>query len=153
MLRLRVRHTETVHTHLCRAYPEEGCGVLLGRERDGWREVERVIGFDNVQQDERSRRYLIAPEQFLAAEKEARAGGLDVIGFFHSHPDHPSRPSSYDLENAWPWYSYLIVSVERGEVKDTRSWRLADDRSQFESEPLQLDAPDGAGTRALENSE
>jgi proteasome lid subunit RPN8/RPN11 len=148
MLRLRARHTEIVHTHLCRAYPEEGCGVLLGHERDGWREVERVVGFDNVQQNERSRRYLIAPEQFLAAEKEARAGGLDVIGFFHSHPDHPGRPSSYDLEHAWPWYSYLIVSVERGQVKDTQSWRLTDDRSRFESEPLQLDAPDGASTRA-----
>ena len=150
MLRLRVRHTQTVHTHLCRAYPEEGCGVLLGRERDGWREVERVVGFDNVQQGERNHRYLIAPEQFLAAEKEARSGGLDVIGFFHSHPDHPSKPSSYDLEHAWPWYSYLIVSVEGGEVKDTRSWRLTDDRSHFESEPLQLDAPDGANTRAGE---
>ncbi|HTO91951.1 MAG TPA: M67 family metallopeptidase [Candidatus Sulfotelmatobacter sp.] len=153
MLRLRARHTETVHTHLCRAYPEEGCGVLLGRERDGRREVERVIGFDNVQGDERQRRYLIAPEQFLAAEKQARGSGLDVIGFFHSHPDHPSRPSAYDLEHAWPWYSYLIVSVERGEVRDAHSWRLTDDRSRFEPEEIVLDSPAEPADRALRSEE
>lgn len=143
-LRLRAKHTEIVHSHLCRAYPEEGCGVLLGREADGDRDVERVIGFENVREDSRENRYLIAPGQFLAAEREARASGLDVIGFFHSHPDHPSRPSGFDLEHAWPWYSYLIVSVEGGAAKDARSWRLAEDRSRFEPEDLVLDAPDAA---------
>jgi len=144
MLRLRASHTRTVHTHLCRAYPEEGCGVMLGRESNGDREVERVIGFDNVREDSRTNRYLIAPEQFLRAEREARAAGLDVIGFFHSHPDHPSRPSAFDLEHAWPWYSYLIVSVEQGTVSDAHSWRLAEDRSRFEPEDLELDAADAA---------
>jgi len=144
MLRLRARHTEIVHSHLCRAYPEEGCGVLLGREVAGARQIERVIGFDNVREESRHNRYLISPEQFLAAEREARREGLDVIGFFHSHPDHPSRPSGFDLEHAWPWYSYLIVSVERGAVKDARSWRLADDRSGFEPEDLELAAPEPA---------
>lgn len=147
MLRLRTKHTEIVHSHLCRAYPEEGCGVLLGREREGVRETERVIGFDNVREDSRHNRYLIAPGQFLAAEREARAAGLDVIGFFHSHPDHPSRPSAFDLEHAWAWYSYLIVSVERGAVKDAHSWRLADDRSKFEPEDLVLDWHDAASAR------
>lgn len=146
MLRLRSKHTEIVHSHLCRAYPEEGCGVLLGREAQGGREVERVIEFENVREDSRNNRYLIAPEQFLAAEREARTSGLDVIGFFHSHPDHPSRPSAFDLEHAWPWYSYLIVSVERGKVKDAHAWRLTDDRSRFEPEDLQLDAPGAAAS-------
>jgi proteasome lid subunit RPN8/RPN11 len=147
MLRLRARHTEIVHTHLCRAYPDEGCGVLLGRDGEGGREVERVVAFENVQQDDRHHRYLIAPQQFLAAEREARAAGLDVIGFYHSHPDHPSRPSSYDLEHAWPWYSYLIVSVERGQVVDAHAWRLADDRSRFEPEELEL-GPSASGPAA-----
>lgn len=142
MLRLRARHTEIVHSHLCRAYPEEGCGVLLGRETAAGREIETVIGFDNVREDSRHNRYLVSPEQFLAAEKQARTAGLDVVGFFHSHPDHPSRPSAFDLEHAWPWYSYLIVSVEQRQVKDARSWRLTDDRSRFEPEDLVLDAPD-----------
>jgi len=141
MLRLRAKHTRIVHTHLCRAYPEEGCGVLLGREAEGERRVERVVGFDNVREDSRHNRYLIAPEQFLAADREARAAGLDVIGFFHSHPDHPSVPSAFDLEHAWPWYSYLIVSVERGAAKDARSWRLAEDRSRFDPEELLMAMP------------
>ena len=144
MLRLRAGHTRTVTSHLCRAYPEEGCGVMLGRESDRDREVVQVIGFDNVREDSRTNRYLIAPEQFLAAERAARDAGLDVIGFFHSHPDHPSRPSAFDLEHAWPWYSYLIVSVEKGRVVDAHSWRLADDRSRFDPEDLELAAPEPA---------
>jgi len=147
MLRLRAKHTEIVHSHLCRAYPEEGCGVLLGRDLEGDREVEGVIGFDNVREDSRHNRYLISPEQFLAAEREARARGLDVIGFFHSHPDHPSRPSAFDLEHAWPFYSYLIVSVERGQVKDAHSWRLTEDRARFEPEDLELASPEPAAGR------
>ena len=73
-----------------------------------------------------------------AAAAKARAAGLDVVGFFHSHPDHPARPSAFDLENAWPFYSYLIVSVERGRAADSRSWRLAEDRSAFEPETLEI---------------
>lgn len=153
MLRLCSKHTETVHSHLCRAYPEEGCGVMLGREADGRREIERVIGFDNVREDSRQNRYLISPAQFLAAEREAREAGIDVIGFFHSHPDHPSRPSAFDLEHAWPWYSYLIVSVERNGVKDAHSWRLAEDRSRFEPEDLELDAPETGAEIPVRNIE
>ena len=103
-----------------------------------------MIGFENVREDSRNHRYLIAPEQFLSAEREARAFGLDVIGFFHSHPDHPSRPSAFDLEHAWPFYSYLIVSVERGGVKDAHSWRLTEDRSRFEP-AIRTIAPYNAG--------
>jgi proteasome lid subunit RPN8/RPN11 len=135
-LLLRASHTERVHTHLCRAYPEEGCGVLLGRERDGTREVEDIVELENERDESRHNRYVISPEQFLRAEKEARAAGLDVIGFYHSHPDHPARPSAFDLEHAWPWYSYVIVSVERGRVADVRSWRLREDRGAFDPEPL-----------------
>jgi len=140
-LLLRAAHTERVHSHLCRVYPEEGCGVLLGRERDGVREVERTVELDNQREASRHNRYVISPEQFLRAEKEARAAGLDVLGFYHSHPDHPARPSAFDLEHAWPWYSYVIVSVERGRVADMRSWRLRDERSAFEPEPMAQDEP------------
>lgn len=137
-LRMRAVHTEQIHAHLCRAYPEEGCGVLLGREAGAWRDVERVVAFENRREDSRGNRYLIAPGQFLEAERGARAEGLEVLGFFHSHPDHPARPSAFDLEHAWPYYSYLIVSIEGGAARDSRAWRLAEDRSQFEPEPLEL---------------
>lgn len=148
-LRLRAEHTGQIHAHVCRAYPEEGCGVLLGRDEGETRVVERVVPSENRREDARHHRYLIAPEQFLAAEREGREAGLDVLGFFHSHPDHPASPSAFDLEQAWPYYSYLIVSVERGRVADARSWRLAADRSRFEPETLeQMPAEAPAGGRA-----
>ena len=136
-LRLRPRHVEEIHAHLCSTYPEEGCGVLLGRESGEARLIERVVPFENRRTGQRDHRYLIAPEQILVAERDGRAAGLDVLGFFHSHPDHPAAPSAFDLEHAWPYYSYLIVSVEQGRVADARSWRLAADRSRFDSEPIE----------------
>ena len=138
-LRLRPADDARMRAHLAAAYPEEGCGVLIGRERDGGRDVEEVLPFDNRRGDERERRYLIAPEQLLAAEKRARERGLDVIGFFHSHPDHPAEPSRFDLDHAWPYYSYLIVSVRGGEPREAAAWRLADDRARFVPEPLEAD--------------
>jgi proteasome lid subunit RPN8/RPN11 len=136
-LRLRAIHTEQVHTHLCRAYPEEGCGVLVGRDEGTERIVERVIPLDNRREEERSRRYLIPPEELLVVERDAREAGLDVLGFFHSHPDHPARPSAFDLEHAWPYYSYLIVSVAEGRVAGAASWRLVPDRTRFEPETIE----------------
>ncbi len=137
-LRLRAQETEQIYAHLSRAYPEEGCGVLLGRDRGDAREVARAVPIQNRREDSKHNRYLIAPEQFRAAEREARDAELDVVGFFHSHPDHPARPSSFDLEHAWPFYSYMIVSVERGQATDMRAWRLAEDRSGFEPETLEV---------------
>ena len=135
---LRAIHTELVHTHLCQAYPEEGCGVLVGQDQGKRRIVERVVPLANRGEAERHHRYLIAPEQLLVVEREARDAGLDVLGFFHSHPDHPARPSAFDLEHAWPYYSYLIVSVASGRVDDATVWRLVDDRSRFEVESLEV---------------
>lgn len=137
-LKLRARDYATLSDHLCAAYPEEGCGVLMGRERDGGREVERVSGLPNQREDSRGNRYLIAPESFLAADREARAAGLDILGFFHSHPDHPARPSAFDLEHAWAYYSYVIAGVDRGRLTAMNSFRLSDDRSGFEPEPIEL---------------
>ena len=136
------RMSERIRAHLCRAYPDEGCGVLLGRDSDGAREVVGIVALENHLEDSRHNRYLIAPEQFLAAERAARGAGLEVIGFFHSHPDHPPRPSAFDLRHAWPYYSYLICSVARGEAGEARSWRLADDRSRFEEEMVEVRGTD-----------
>ena len=127
-----------IHAHLLRAYSEEGCGVLLGAEREGRRQVARIVALENQHAASRHNRYTISPAQFLAAEREGRDLGLDVLGFFHSHPDHPAEPSAFDLEHAWPYYSYLIVSVREGRIDTMRSFRLTDDRSRFEPESLEL---------------
>ena len=130
------RHLQTLQRHAAVSYPDECCGVLIGRSNGGSIFVERVLSVGNEREDSRPNRYLISPETIMAAHKEARALGLDVLGYYHSHPDHPARPSEFDREHAWPGLSYLIVSVEKGKVADTRSWRLSDDRESFEEETI-----------------
>jgi len=147
-LTLPATESARIRSHLLGAYPEEGCGVLLGQDLPGGRRVERAIPIDNRGEGARHNRYVIGPEQFLAAEKQGREAGLDVVGFFHSHPDHPAEPSGFDLEQAWPYYSYLIVSVSRGRVTEMRSWRLAEDRSRFDTEALVLVPPTDADPAA-----
>ena len=138
VLRLRSVGMEEVHRHLCRAYPEEGCGALIGHETPGAREITCIVGLENRAGADRRRRFLIVPEQFLDADRRARAASLEVLGFFHSHPDAPGEPSSFDLEHAWDYYSYLIVSVSEGAVVASRAWRLRPDRSGFDPEPLEI---------------
>ncbi len=128
--------------------------MLLGHADGDCKDVSEVVALKNLRQDparaqellpldspgvesERNR-FLIDPRDQIRVEKDARARGLDVVGYYHSHPDHPARPSNYDREHAWPWYSYVIISVERGEPKDLNSWVLRDDRSQFDPEDVEL---------------
>ncbi len=98
--------------------------------------AQEILPLASPGRESERNRFLIDPKEQLKVEKDARSRGLEVVGYYHSHPDHPARPSEYDREHAWPWYSYLIVSVERGEAKDVRSWMLSDDRSRFEAEPV-----------------
>lgn len=112
-------------------YPEECCGALLGRAVDGRRRVARAVPIYNGRDDERRRRYLIGPEDVLVVEDAAERAGLDVLGFYHSHPDHPAVPSRFDREHAWPWYTYIIVPVERGAPGAPRAWQLSADRGSF----------------------
>lgn len=128
---------QTIHRHAEASYPEECCGFLIGSAAGGSTVVERVLPAGNQREDSRHNRYLIEPETVLAAHKEARGLGLDVVGYYHSHPDHPSRPSDFDREHAWPGLSYLIVSVQKGTVADERSWRLADERDRFDEETIE----------------
>ena len=130
------RHLQTVGRHATMSYPDECCGVFIGRALEDATVVERVLSVGNERQDSRHNRYLISPETVLAAQKEARALGLDVVGYYHSHPDHPARPSDFDREHAWPWVSYLIVSLQGRKVVDTRSWRLSEDRERFDEEGI-----------------
>lgn len=124
------------------AYPEEGAGLLLGNSEGQTRIVSFVFPLDNAREDDaRQNRYLITPQDFLRGEKEAMARGLDVLGVFHSHPDHPDRPSEFDRQWALPWFSYLITSVEAGQATHSRSWRLTDDRQAFEEEPVLIIVP------------
>lgn len=114
-------------------YPYEVCGLLVGR-RDGERaEAVRAIRADNLDRERPETRYTLDPDDFLAADREARAGGLDVVGFWHSHPDHPPQPSPTDFGAAWEGYSYLIVATTAAGAGEMRSWRLAGNRFREET--------------------
>jgi cysteine synthase B len=117
------------------AYPHEGCGALFG-PRDG--EITAILPLHNVTDLEKRRRFLIGPNEYRAAEARAAELGLDLIGFYHSHPDHPAEPSAFDLEHAWPNLSYVIVSVREGRSAERRSWRLRADRSGYTEEIVRL---------------
>jgi proteasome lid subunit RPN8/RPN11 len=139
-LTIKERDYEILTRHAAEAYPEECCGVLVGRTNGQGALVERVISAANERGDSRHNRYLISPQAVLTAQQEARSLGLDIVGYYHSHPDHSARPSDFDREHAWPALSYLIVSVAGGQVQDARSWRLLDDRTRFDEEPVSKEA-------------
>ena len=149
MIELSPADLARIRAHGEATYPEECCGILVGRTEKAasgngavLARVVRLVGAENEREDEnRHNRYLIPPEVILRTEREARADGLDVIGYYRSHPDHPSRPSEFDRDHAWPGYSYLIVSVREGRARDERSWRLSNDRSRFDEEPIRVPEP------------
>ena len=122
-----------------RSYPEEGAGLMLGREEGASRTVDHLIFLDNAREDSaRHNRYLITAEDMLKGEMEADKHDLSILGIFHSHPDHPNQPSDFDQEYAIPWYSYLITSVHQGQAGESRCWRLLDNRVGFDPEEIVL---------------
>jgi len=127
---------ERIREHARIAYPNECCGVLLGKEVGGWKSVVEARALENAQGESPWNRYLITPDVVLENDRHARQKGLEILGFYHSHPDHPPVPSEYDLENAWPWFSYLIVAVSQGSPGEAMSWELAGDWSRFNRETM-----------------
>ncbi len=123
------------------AYPHECCGILYGRDvlrADGTqRTVEKLEPVPNVfDESETYHRFSISAHDLMKAEKTAGDMGLLVLGFYHSHPDHPARPSEYDRQHAWPFYSYVIVSIAKGEPVDMTSWLLDDNTQQFAQQEI-----------------
>ena len=118
------------------AYPAECCGVLAGKAGEV-KEVVRLIPLENRRTDD-PHRYLIAPEDLRQTTIDLQASGLEVVGCYHSHPDHPAMPSAFDTEHAWPWYSYIIVRVNQSGAADLTSWVLDDNRSAMNRESLEV---------------
>ncbi len=128
-----------IHTHGEANYPEEGAGFLLGTDDGHQRMVSQIFTTENARENTaRHNRYLVTPEEYLKAEITAETQGLDLLGVFHSHPDHPNRPSEFDREWAQPFFSYVITSVNEGKAVESRCWRLSEDRSMFEEETINI---------------
>jgi proteasome lid subunit RPN8/RPN11 len=146
MLKITQEHLNQILTHAEQIYPEECCGILLGKISDYSKIIVEVWPTENTwnkddsielfnRQGSKKDRFTIAPEILLKAQKEARDRQLNIIGIYHSHPNHPAIPSEFDRAIAWPEYSYIIVSVIQGKAKDIFSWILDDDR-QFKQEKI-----------------
>jgi proteasome lid subunit RPN8/RPN11 len=142
-LKISSELTDKIRAHGAQTYPHECCGALLGRDtevadRRVYREIHALYPLVNRRDDSPNNRFSVTSQDVLDAEKAARQQGLEVVGWYHSHPDHPARPSQYDRDHAWPWYSYIIVSVANRIPDEMTSWRLADDRTEFECEEVCL---------------
>ncbi len=117
-------------------YPEEGAGFILGRVSQGDRYAELILPITNqFESGSRHDRYLITPHDMIQSVTKAEELGLVILGVFHSHPNHPALPSEFDRERALPWFSYVITSIHHDGPRESRSWRLSDDR-QFEEETI-----------------
>ena len=125
-----------IRAHGAETYPNECCGALYGANGV----VSDTFALPNVTEEGPRRRFRISDKDYMKTERRASELGAELLGFYHSHPDHPARPSQYDLDHALPTFSYIIVSVRGGSAEDMTSWRLRDDRSAFDPEDLAVAA-------------
>jgi proteasome lid subunit RPN8/RPN11 len=138
MITIAEQQLTEIREHGVRDYPYECCGLLLGRFDERGKTVRETYPISNAREESAKRnRFLIEPEELMRGERYARANDLEVVGFYHSHPDSPAVPSQYDLEHAWPTYSYIIVSTSANRANDLFSWEQEPDRSRFNQEEIQ----------------
>jgi proteasome lid subunit RPN8/RPN11 len=138
MITIAEQQLTEIREHGVRDYPYECCGLLLGRFDERGKTVRETYPISNAREESAKRnRFLIEPEELMRGERYARANDLEVVGFYHSHPDSPAVPSQYDLEHAWPTYSYIIVSTSADRANDLFSWEQEPDRSRFNQEEIQ----------------
>jgi proteasome lid subunit RPN8/RPN11 len=126
-----------IEAHGVETFPHECCGALLGLDDDNGRQILKLMPLENRRNDSPRNRFEVTPGDVLLAEKTAREKKIDLLGWYHSHPNAPARPSEFDREHAWPWYSYIIVSIRDGAPADMTSWRLKDDRAAYDTEAIE----------------
>jgi len=143
-VRLSAACQDKIRAHAVETYPRECCGALLGKDESGVetaeqsREILEVMPLENRREDSPRNRFEVSARDVIDVERTADRRGLQVVGWYHSHPDHPAKPSQYDRERAWPWYSYIIVSVRKRVATEMKSWRLLDDRGDYAEEEIEV---------------
>jgi len=128
-----------IEDHARETYPEECCGFLIGPTGEP-RRIEEIRRATNVVPENRARRYVIDPKETFMVEKSLTGSGLEIVGFYHSHPNHPAVPSEFDRGHAWPWYSYVILSIVDRRPEDLRAWTLDEGRGTFQPDELTVEA-------------
>ena len=136
MIRIEKTAWEVMVNHARSAFPDECCGAMLGRTDDGEKLVSVAVPLENAYSGEKKARYELRPEDLLAAEKEARRQGMDLIGIFHSHPDCDAYFSETDLKNSCPWYSFVVLSIKAGEFDHANSFLPSMDQTTADKEQL-----------------
>jgi len=136
---------ERIKIHGEKTYNEECCGAIFGTSYNNDRKINDILEFENEKEDSRQNRFLISPAQYNFAEKLAKEKNLELLGFYHSHPNHPAVPSQFDLDHALPWFLYIIVSVNNGKAENVKAWILKEERSGFTQQAIKVRA--GARTR------
>src|ERR1700704_4320194 len=168
MLRIEYADYEALRAHGEETYPNECCGVLLGKNIAGEGDsaaamnsaatvntVQEIVRAGNTRTDSAHNRYNIAPQELVKIQRQARGLGLDIVGFYHSHPDHPAQWSTTDFAEAhWLGCSYIITSIEHGKAATTNSFLLrgtGEEDKRFEDEPIQIDIPANLAATAAQN--
>jgi proteasome lid subunit RPN8/RPN11 len=142
ILTMSPAHRAQIQAEAAAAYPNECCGIIYGMDQNGQRVVSSLEPVANdFDAAERYHRFSISPLQLMAAEEKAGGRKELVLGFYHSHPDHPARPSEYDRVHAWPFYSYAIIAVKKGKPDEMTSWLLNDQSEQFEQQEIKISSP------------
>jgi proteasome lid subunit RPN8/RPN11 len=142
-----VRVIRDIEEHAREAFPEECCGFLIGHEGEPRRVLEARRA-KNVATEDRVRRYVIDPLELLHSDDDARGRGLDVVGIYHSHPNHPAAPSEFDRSRATPWYTYVILKVVDQKPREMTAWRFDDSTQRFEPEELIRERSEATGLRS-----
>lgn len=137
-IQLAIEHLNAIREHGKQSFPNECCGLLLGKILNGVKILSETMPIANARETEAQRnRYLISSDERFRAERYGRSRGISVIGCYHSHPNAPARPSEFDRDHApFPVESFMIVSVREGEVQELTSWVLSEDLSQFHPEEI-----------------
>jgi proteasome lid subunit RPN8/RPN11 len=150
MIRISKKIIAEIEYHAEQTYPEECCGMMLGFSKNSIHFIEEVIKIDNSQDENRRRRFFITPEQYRQTEQLARELKMELLGFYHSHPDHPAAPSVFDTDHALPWFTYIIVSVGQGKAAAMTAWLLNEKRTQFNERIIIVDpSPISSAVRQL----
>ncbi len=139
MVRISKELVRRIEDHGKATYPEECCGILVGSNYGEARVISESAELDNRQEGNRRRRFFVTPKQYLHAEHIASEKGLELLGFYHSHPDHPAIPSEFDREHALPWFTYIVLAVEKGESKVMTAWSLSETRNKFIEQALSVE--------------
>ena len=136
MITISKENLNVIKVHVKKAYPHECCGLLIGKDKGGNKEVVETCLLTNLNKERANDRYEVDPKEYMKYDQDAGKKKLSIIGIYHSHPDHPSRPSEFDASRAWEWYSYMIIAIANGTEFEIKSWVFNESEKIFNEEEI-----------------